>query len=547
MSVGKRERPDAVFDAIVIGAGHNGQILANYLQKSGMETLVLERRLEPGGGLCTEEVTRPGFYHNLHSFFMRWVPDLPWYQDLNLERFGVRMILPAVQTVAPFEDGRCLVCHVDLDKTAKSIARFSRKDASTYKTIIGRFEEMNRRIITPETYAPPMAFAEKRTLLENSSLGRDYLELCRKTPMEMARELFESEQMRAYLVFMVTTRMYLPDEPGLGFAVAAALAGGTRGSMCRGGSHNLAHAMTASLEANGARVWEASHVREITVENGRATGVVLNDNRFYQARKLVVSSVDIPQTFLDLVGEKQLPDDIIKKAAGFKFARWGLFGVHFALNEPLRYISQSFDPDINQGFNLNIGLESLEQFNTHMDEIDRGLPPTLPGMQCAQPTLHDPLQAPEGKHTAFLWQFAPYELNDGGPEAWDRIKEEYAETCLSRWQTYAPNLNSDNIVDTYLFTPLDVERKLINMRRGDHCIGRASRDQMLENRPFPGCKPYRTPIEGLYLCGSGTHSMGNITGAPGYNAARVICEDLGIKPWWQPVDLEAQFASLKTD
>jgi phytoene dehydrogenase-like protein len=547
MSGGRGNQRDAVFDAIIIGGGHNGQILATYLRKAGLETLVLERRLEPGGGLCTEEVTLPGYYHNLHSFFMRWVPDLPWYKDLELERYGVRMIMPPVQTVSPFVDGRCLVFHSDIEKTIKSIACFSKRDAVTYRGLIGRFEEMNNRIITPENYAAPISFEEKKSLLEKSSLGRDYLEMCLKTPMELARELFESEEMRAYLIFMVTTRMLLPDEPGLGYGVAAALAGGSKGSMCSGGSHYLAHGLAASLEANGARIWEASHVREITIERGRATGVVLNDGRCYRARKLVASSVDIPQTYLDLVGRENLAHDIVDKARAFKFSKWGLFGVHLALKDSLQYKSQAFDPDVNLGLNYNIGLENLDQFNAHMSEIGKGLPPNLPGMQCAQPTLHDRTQAPHSRHTAFLWQFAPYDLYDGGPEAWDRVKHDYAEVCLERWREYAPNLNKDNILGKYIFTPLDVERKLINMRRGDHCIGRASRDQMLENRPFPGCKPYRTSVEGLYLCGSGSHPMGNITGAPGYNAAKVICEDLGITPWWQPADIKQQWEQMARD
>ena len=106
-----------VFDAIIIGGGHNGQILSAYLTKAGLDTLVLERRMEPGGGLCTEEVTIPGFYHNLHSFFLRWIPDLPWYRDLGLDRFGVRMIMPEVQVVCPFSDGRGLVFHTDQEKT----------------------------------------------------------------------------------------------------------------------------------------------------------------------------------------------------------------------------------------------------------------------------------------------------------------------------------------------------------------------------------------------------------------------------------------------
>ena len=179
------------FDAIIIGGGHNGQILGGYLTKAGLETLVLERRMEPGGGLCTEEVTIPGFCHNLHAYFLRWLPDLPWFKDLELERLGVQIKMPPVQTVAPFSDGRCLVFHTDDDKTIKNISYFSSKDAKTYRNLLGSFRAMNEKIITPEGYSPPLPSEEKKALLEKSELGREYLAISQKSPLELAKEIFE--------------------------------------------------------------------------------------------------------------------------------------------------------------------------------------------------------------------------------------------------------------------------------------------------------------------------------------------------------------------
>ena len=533
------------FDAIIIGGGHNGQILSAYLRKAGLSTLVLERRMEPGGGLCTEEITVPGFYHNLHSFFLRWVPDLPWYRDLELEHLGIHMIMPPVQTVAPYANGKCLVFHSDLEKTIKNISYFSEKDARTYRKLMTLFQEISDKIITPESYSPPIPFDQKKALLEKSGLGREYLALSEKSPVALTKEFFESQEMQAMIIFLVTTRMFLAHEPGLGYNVVAAMIGGLRGSMCKGGSHYLAHGISKFVETHGGKIREAAHVREIVVEDGRAVGVVMDDGRKINAARLVASSVDVPQTFLELVGEDHLEAAFVEKVKGFKFSKFPLFGVHLALNEPLQYTSAEFDPDINQGFNYNIGLESLEDYFEHEKEIEAGNPPPKPGMQCAQPTLHDPIQAPTGKHTAFLWQMAPYDLNKGGAEHWDIIKEDYMEVCLERWRQYAPNLTRNNIIAHYIFTPLDVERKLINMRYGDHCVGRALHDQMLDRRPFPEVKPYRTPIDRLYLCGSSTHPFGNITGAPGYNAARVICEDLKLNIWWEPPDPQAQWQSLR--
>ncbi len=535
----------SAFEAVVIGGGHNGLILAAYLAKVGLKTLVLERRLEPGGGLCTEEATIPGFLHNLHSFFHRWVPDLPWYTDLELGRYGVRYIRPAVQSVSPLRDGRCLILHADLERTCRNLAYFSPRDAATYRELVDLYGRMEREIGFPETYAPPLAWAEKTALLEKSSLGREYLRISPRTPWDLAHEHFESGPMRAVLLFLVTTKMFLPHEPGLGFTFASSLTGATRGSMCVGGSHYLGHGLVKVLEANGGRLWEASHVREIVVEGGRARGVILDDGRRIAAEKLVVSAVDAPQTLLDLVAAQHLPPEVVERAKAFSFSPYVLFSVHLALKEPPRYPAASFDPEVDQGLNYNVGGEDPEGFADHWDEIEKGLPPASPRMQCAVPTLHDVTQAPPGRHTAFLWQYAPYHLAEGGPEAWDQIKDAYMECCLAAWRAYAPNLTGDAILAKWSFSPLDVERKLINMRCGDHCVGRASRDQMLEHRPMAGLLPYRTPVENLYLCGSSCHPFGNITGAPGYNAARVILEDLGLPRWWNPPDPRKQWAALR--
>jgi phytoene dehydrogenase-like protein len=394
---------------------------------------------------------------------------------------------------------------------------------------------MRIKIFFPEMYSPPLPFEEKKALFEKFSLGREYLEMNEKTPRKVVAEHFESDQLRAMMHFLCTAKGFTMDEPGVGIVVPASVAGGITGAMCVGGSHDLAHGLVKVLEAHGGKLYEVSHVREITVDNGRATGVVLDDGRAFKAEKAVVSAIDPHQTFLDLVGEDKLESSFSQKVKNYKYGGV-VFSVHAALNEPLRHISAKHDPDIDNALNYCIGYECVEDFDEHIREISAGIPPAKPGMQCAHPTLHDPTQAPPGKHTIFLWQFTPYNLKDGGPEKWDQVKDEYMETCLARWRHYAPNLDEKNILGKWAFSPLDVERNLINMKQGDFMIGAVTRDQMYENRPFPGLAPYRTPINDLYLCGSPTHPHGLITGAPGYNAAGVMLDDLKMKKWWDAVD-----------
>ncbi len=170
------------------------------------------------------------------------------------------------------------------------------------------------------------------------------------------------------------------------------------------------------------------------------------------------------QTFLELLDGGQVLDaNVLEKVRDFKYSQWKLFGGHLALDEPPKYKAAEFDPDIQNAVNLCIGYESLDDFDAHLKALEAGRPPEQPGMQCGVFTLFDPSQAPDGKHTALLWQVAPYDLKDGGPVHWENIKEEYLETCIARWRHYAPNLDGKNILGKATYTPYDIARSVVNM------------------------------------------------------------------------------------
>ncbi len=523
-------------DVVVIGSGHNGLICAAYLAKSGLRVAVLERRLTIGGGLCTEEITIPGFYHNLHSAFHRYVLVFPWWRDLELDRFGVHYILPEVQSIAPLSDGRCLVIHRDPERAARSIARFSERDAKTYRDLYPRFDAMGKRFVAAEMFSPPLPRAEKEALLESTPEGREFLRFLRQSCWEVVHDLFETPALRALILYYAAVKGYLIRDRGVGHQVPASIVGGTQGAMCKGGSHRLAQGLAKCVVAHGGTIHEKSPVVRILLEGGAACGVELEDGTSIRATKAVVSNLNPHLTFLDLCGADGIPAELKVKTAEFQYGRWALFSAHMALHDPPRYAAATFEPDIDRGFNLCIGYETPEDLDAHFREIEAGLPPRVPGMQCGAFTVHDPTQAPPGKHTAFTWQFAPFNLRDGGPEGWDRIKAAYMETCIARWRHYAPNLDDRNILARFAYTPLDIRRKMVSMERGDFNHGRMSADQLFDRRPFEGVTSYRTPIPGLYLCGSSTHPGGVITGAPGHNAAGVIVDDLNIRKWWTPPD-----------
>jgi len=523
-------------DVIIIGAGHNGLILACYLARAGLKVTVFERRLEAGGGLTTEEITLPGFYHNLHSFFHDLAAVMPAMKDLELERFGVRYLRPPVQVGLPLADGRALVIHGDLEATCHSIARFSERDARAYRDLHQDYAEFIELLVLPALFSPPAAPSHAYAALEKSPQGRRYLQLCRRSPLEVVEDLFESEAVRAAVLFQLAIpRGVLFDYAGLGMLVPLVASHAEQSHVCAGGSHVLAHGLWRCLLASGGALRGVHEVKRILIEDGRAVGVeVMTGTGLQEARakRAVVSAVDAGQTFLELVGPELLPEDLRARVRQVRLDEFSIFGVHLALKEPPVYSSQAFDPDLAQALKVAVGLEDVSEIQRVFQAVRAGLLPEPGMMFAAVPTRFDPSQAPAGFHTALLWQPAPYALKDGGPERWDRIGEEYADRCLARWASYAPNLPKA-ILARRVLSPLDIERKLVNMRRGGVFMARTSQDQIEAFRPLPELADYRTPIPGLYLCGACTHPGGGITGGPAFNALQILTEDLNINRWWE--------------
>jgi phytoene dehydrogenase-like protein len=542
------------FDGVIIGAGHNALVLAGYLAKSGLNVAVVERTAFVGGGAGTfPSPFLPGFVHEYHSQFHRNVPSLPWYRDLGLDRYGVEYIYPPVNNGMPLSDGRCLIVHADPEVTRRSLERFSKRDADTYYAVYQRYQEMGRRIWFVRDYSPPLPPDEETDLLRKSRMGREFLALHQKSAYEVVHELFEDVALRAFYLFLFSVRGYLPAPTvrNTGFATVAMTFLGNKAMLPRGGARQLTHALTCMVAHHGGTVFPAMEAARIIVDNGRAVGVETVDGDRFMASRFVASSVDPTQTFLRFIDRQHLSNSVVEGVQNYKYGVSGksfgvLFALHAATHEPPRYTSARWDPMIDQAFNTCIGYETPEEVLTHLNEVIEGKPPEKIGLQCAVPTLFDPSRAPRGKHVLLAWQFAPYSLKDGDPEQWDKIKDQYLEKVLARWSDYAPNLDprGGKIIYTFPQTPLDVERHLINMREGDFHVGALIPEQLGFNRPFPEVSGYRTPIAGLYLTGAGTHPSGNITGAPGYNAAQVIARDLRLDVWWNPPDPRKVWSEL---
>jgi phytoene dehydrogenase-like protein len=312
--------------------------------------------------------------------------------------------------------------------------------------------------------------------------------------------------------------------------------------MCLGGSARLADALVADIRQHGGIVRTATVPRSILVRDSRACGVELTSGERIEASDFVVSGLNPQQTFLKLIDADIAGPSLRQQASQFQYNLLApLFALNLALREPPQYTAAQHDPSLHRAFMVILGLERFDQFREIVSAHERGqIPPTV--MWGACPTQFDPCQAPANGHTAFMWEKLPYAVH-GDPHQWDRIAHEHADQLLRLWTQYAPNL-ANAVVDSFPRSPLDTERSLPNMQAGDLLVGSFANGQVGENRPFAGAGRYRTPLEGLYLCGGSTHPGGNVTGLCGYNAARVIATDLGCPVWWNPPDAEDALRSL---
>lgn len=535
--------PDEV-DGVFIGGGHNAMVCAAYLAKAGMQVVVCEAAPRIGGGTTTDEITLPFFRHNLHAYFVRWTPEYAVWNDLGLDRFGVRSIYPEAQNAVPFEGGeRALVTYADLDRSLAEIGRISSADADAYRALHAEFSEITRLVDTPLRFSPPLPPDELAELLGRSALGRRYLELDTQSPLDVVRNAFESEPLRSLLLFNVAVRGYVPnlDVTGIGSIVALALANSHQGRLVEGGTYEVAKAIALALFDAGGTLLTNARVEEVEVDSGRATGVRLADGRRIGASRFVVSSAPAPITMLELVGRAHLDPGLADDLADYRWLEEALFGVHWALSDRPRFTAEAYNEDVPRALNLALGYESSHDLVAHMEAVRAARHVPTGPIHSSIPTVHDPTQAPAGRHTTFGWHFVPGPPTRG---SWDESAvAERVAAMVGSYRTYAPNID-DITLAVASHSPDATERRVISMRGGDRHHGSFHPDNWQWNRPTALMPGYRTPIAGLYLCGSSQHPGGSFHGQPGYDAAGVIAEDVGVERWWKPTDAREALAAL---
>lgn len=524
---------EKTYDGIVIGAGHHGLVLGSYLAKAGLDVLLVDRRLKYGGGLCTEEATLPGFYHNLHSINHFHISETPWFKDLNLAE-RVDYITPRYEFGQPHLDGTALVFGRDLEETLANVARFSKKDAQTFREWNAKAEEITRDIFLPERYAEPLPREERERLLRRTQAGRDFLEMTLRQPLDVVQELFENEHVKLLFLFKVSLfGTWLVDTMSktspMGSVIRAFdLQSGYQ--LCKGGSFNLARGLMETFIAAGGRFQPQVAIDKILVEGGKATGIVTADGKTVRARKFVASTLDVHQTFEGMIGRSQLPKAFCEKLDAFKYTTWSLFGLHLALDEAPRLSAGAFDPNVNRTLKWSLGAETMEDLFSAFADVNAGRAPKIVQFGSGPLSVIDPSQAPPGKHTTYCWHVMPMNPDLEGRN-YEDFKKEFAEKIIETFARYAPNVSGKNILGKYIYTGREYAAELVNMRGGDIFMGAFNAEQVMYNH-----FGYRTPLPGLYMAGSAAHPGGAISGGSGYIAASVIARDTGAKLWWKPWD-----------
>ncbi len=519
-------------DIVIIGGGHNGLITAFYLAKAGYKPLVLERNAQVGGAAITDEF-HPGFRCSTLAHTAGPIrPDI--VHDMQLEKHGLRFITPdaCVTTLSP--DGRALTLYQDAGKSAQEIAAFSQKDAAKYPEFEKSLGKISKVIAEALATTPPDIDHPSRgdlwSMLKTGrairNLGKkDMFRLLRWGPMavaDLASEYFETELLRAVIAARGVFGTFLgPWSAGstLVLLIRAAADSHPAGSasFAAGGMGAVTQAMASAAKAAGVEIRTSAEVIEIRVQNGAATGVLLSSGEEISARA-VISNADPKRTLLKLTDPMHLSPDFVQKLQHYR-GNGTVAKVNLALSGLPKFTALNGDGGALKG-RIHIGHE-IDYLERAFDESKYGNFSKQPYLEANIPSLTDPTLAPDGKHVMSVYmQYAPYKLKGD----WESQRKALGETVVKTLAQYAPNL-PELILTHQIITPRDLEERY-GLTGGQIFHGDLALDQFFTMRPLLDWARYRTPIENLYLCGSGTHPGAGLTGGSGANAAREILKEL---------------------
>jgi phytoene dehydrogenase-like protein len=520
-------------DVVIIGGGHNGLVTAFYLAKAGFKPLILERREQTGGAAVTEEF-HPGFKCSTLAHTAGSIrPEIA--RDMQLEKYGLKLITPEVGVVSLSPDGRALALYSDAQKSAAEIAKFSQKDAAKYPQLQESLRKMGTVIgdalkLTPPNIDDPSKsdlWGMLQTGRALRKLGKkDLYRLLRWGPMAVAdlvAEYFETDLLRGTVAARGIFGTFLgPWSAGSALVLLIRAAGDAHpaGSavFAAGGTGAITQAMTSAAKAAGAEVRTNAEVAEIRVKDGVATAVVLKSGEEIAA-KAIVSNADPKRTLLKLVDPAHLSPDFAQKLQHYRMMGT-VAKVNLALNglPSFTALKNGNNAALAGRIQISHGIDYLERA---FDECKYGDFSKQPYLEVTIPTLTDPMLAPSGKHVMSIYmQYAPYKLKGD----WESQRSALGDTVVNTLAQYAPDLPGLTL-EGQIITPTDLETEY-GLTAGQIFHGELALDQFFTMRPLLDWARYRTPIANLYLCGSGTHPGAGLTGGSGANAAREILKEL---------------------
>ena len=522
------------YDAVVIGAGHNGLTNAAYLAKAGLVVLVVEKNCYIGGASVSREMIE-GWTYSSSSYVCSMLRQA-LHRDLDLSRHGL-LLVPYLGTVNFADDGTVLTSYTDEEANNLELKRHSPHDADAmhrFQADLGRYAQLIRKTLL-RTPPDPTSF-RPRDIHELLFMAKVFWALGEKEIYEYARfftmsaadfleDYFENDLIKAAMASpgIIGTALGVYS-PGTSYILLHHVMGDVDGNvgawgLARGGMGAISNAIAGALQENGGEIRTNAGVQKIQVDKGKAVGVVLENGDEIYAR-IVVSNLDAKRTFTQIMDEQDLPEDVLRRARNFKI-RGSSGKVNIALSGLPKFLGVPDNRYVDRGGQGFTG--SLETMERAYDCWKRGRWSDDPFIDSVIPSAWDPTVAPPGMHwmSNFI-QYCPPKLADGPWTAEKR--DQFGRTVVDKIERYSPGFK-DLIVHMEVRTPHDIEQE-IGLTEGNIFQGELTIDQLLFNRPFPGYAQYRMPVKNLYMCGSSTHPGGGVSSACGANAAREILIDL---------------------
>ncbi|WP_036484795.1 beta-carotene ketolase CrtO [Myxosarcina sp. GI1] len=530
------------YDAIVIGAGHNGLVCAAYLLKAGYSVLLLEKRPVPGGAATTEVAIpdkAPGFKFNLCAIDHEFIFLGPVLQELQLHKYGLKYLTCDPHTFCPHPDGKYFLGHQSLTKTAANIARYSQRDAEKYVEFVGYWSRL-LSAVSPFFNAPPQSVIDIAKNLRPQNLSDvlaiagsknkalNFIRTMITSPEDVLNEWFDTEIVKAPLARLAAEIGGAPSQKGMTSGLMMVAMRHHPGiARPEGGTGALTQALVKLVTSLGGEILTDRVVKEVIIEGDRAVGVTVAGGKSYRASKGIISNIDVQRLFLQLIESGTIAADLEQKIERrIVNNNETILKIDCALSEPPRFTA--YEGQDNQHL---IGTVLIADSVAHVEQAHSlaamgQIPDGDPSMYLDIPSVLDPTLAPPDKHTLWIEFFAPYQI--AGKEGtglngtgWtDELKERVADRVMNKLADYAPNIK-DAVIARRVESPAELGERL-GSYKGNYYHLDMSLDQMIFLRPLPEISNYTTPVKNLYLTGAGTHPGGSISGMPGRNCARVF-------------------------